>query len=96
MGGQLSLVVGRMTQRHKSSRSSKSSEGDPFAALYPNVAAWVQDGWVEIGRDDCSHSFVRALDIGGMVWEDKSQYPSVHAALQALDTGIAEWLSKNG
>jgi len=45
---------------------------DPFAALYPNITAWVQDGRVEIGRDDCSRSFVRALDIGGLAWEGKA------------------------
>lgn len=69
---------------------------DPFAVLYPNVAAWVQDGWVEIGRDDYSKSFVRVLDIGGMIWEGDTQYPTVHAALQALDAAIAEWLAENG
>jgi hypothetical protein len=31
------------------------------------MAAWVQDGWIEIGRDDFSHSFVRALDAAGMI-----------------------------
>ena len=68
---------------------------DPFAALYPNVAAWVQDGWVEIGRDHYSPSFVRMLDLGGMNWEGDTQYPTVHAALLALDTAIAEWLEEN-
>jgi hypothetical protein len=65
-------------------------------ALYPNLAAWVQDGWVEIGRDDFSRSFVRALDIGGMIWEGEVEYPSLDVALQALDTGIAAWLQENG
>jgi hypothetical protein len=69
---------------------------DPFAALYPHVAAWVQDGWVEIGRDDYSRSFVRALDIGGLVWEGKTSYPSLHEALRALDAGIGAWLEENG
>jgi hypothetical protein len=60
-----------------------------FEARYPNIAAWVQDGWVEIGRDDYSRSFVRALDIGGMVWEGAEAYDSLEAALQDLDDGIA-------
>ena len=69
---------------------------DPFAALYPNVAAWVQDGWVEFGRDDFSKSFVRVLDIGGLIWEGEANYPTVHAAFLALDAAIAAWLEENG
>ena len=75
---------------------NKQSLDDPFAILYPNVARWVKDGWVEIGRDDVSKSFVRVLDIGGLVWEGKSKYPSLHAALQALDQAIDEWQNVHG
>jgi hypothetical protein len=68
---------------------------DPFAALYPNVAQWVQDGWIELGRDDMRRSFIRVLDIGGLVWEG-DDFPTVHAALQAADRAVAEWLAENG
>jgi hypothetical protein len=67
-----------------------------FEARYPNIAAWVQDGWIEIGRDDFSRSFVRALDIGGMVWEGAEEYDSLDDALQALDDGIAAWCKGMG
>lgn len=67
-----------------------------FVTLYPNIAAWVQDGWVEIGQDDHSESFVRALDIGGLVWEGEAQYSSLYGALHDLDAGIAAWFEKNG
>jgi hypothetical protein len=37
---------------------------------YPTIARWVMEyGWMEIGHDDMSRSFVRALDEGGLVWE---------------------------
>jgi hypothetical protein len=37
---------------------------------YPQIARWVTaHGWIEIGSDGYSRSFVRALDEGGMVWE---------------------------
>ena len=39
---------------------------DSFEARYPHIVSWVQDGWIEMGRDDCARSFVRALDIGGL------------------------------
>jgi hypothetical protein len=77
-------------------RKSADPAPDPFADFYPNVAAWVQDGWVEIGRDDYSRSFVRVLDIGGMIWEGDSKYATVHEALLALDAAIADWLEENG
>ena len=76
--------------------AGEEAPGDPFAALYPNIAAWVEDGWVEIGRDDFSRSFVRALDIGGMIWEGESTYASLHEALRALDEGIAAWRDEHG
>jgi hypothetical protein len=82
----------------KSKRPARQAaqDPDPFAAQYPHIAAWVQDGWVEIGRDDYSRSFVRALDPGGLAWEGKVSYPNLHAALKALDAGIACWLEENG
>ena len=48
-----------------------------FEERYPNIAAWVQDGWIEIGHDSNSGSFIRVLDEGGLVWEsDKPLYNS--------------------
>jgi hypothetical protein len=64
--------------------------------IYPNVALWIKShGWIEIGYDDFSHSFVRALDIGGMIWEAEEKYNSLDEAMQALDKGIADWLKEN-
>lgn len=67
-----------------------------FTDDYPNIASWVLDGWIEIGRTDWSRSFIRALDEGGVVYEDEDEYPTLDEALQALDTGIAEWLEESG
>lgn len=77
-------------------RRQREPAPDSFDARYPNIAAWVQDGWIEIGRDDFSRSFVRALDIGGMIWEGAETYSSLDEALHALDAGIAAWLDENG
>jgi hypothetical protein len=56
----------------------------------------VKGGWVEIGRNGYSQSFVRALDDGGLVWEGVADYSSFHEALQALDAGIAAWRGEQG
>jgi len=69
---------------------------DPFLALYPNIAFWVKGGWIEIGQNDYSQSFVRAFDEGGLVWEGEEEYPRFHEALEALDAGIAAWRGEQG
>jgi hypothetical protein len=67
-----------------------------FEEMYPYIAQWVKAwGWIEIGYDDFSRSFVRALDIGGMIWEGEEKYNSLGEAMQSLDKGIAEWLKEN-
>jgi hypothetical protein len=74
---------------------AKGSDERPwsFEQAYPHVARWVtSQGWIELGRDDWSRSFVRALDVGGLVWEGDSRYHSVDEALQALETGLATWM----
>jgi len=59
--------------------------------VYANIAFWVKGGWIEIGQNEYSQSFVRALDEGGLVWEGEAEYSSFHQAFQALDAGIAAW-----
>ena len=59
-----------------------------FDATYPTIVRWVQEyGWIEIGQDDMSRSFIRALDDGGTVWEGRKSYPTLDAALQASRLG---------
>ena len=67
---------------------------ETFEERYPNIAGWVRDGWIELGRDDYSSSFVRVLDIGGMVWEGEERYQTVDEALAEADKAIAAWLER--
>ena len=63
--------------------------------VYPNIARWVLDfGWVEIGQDDYSRSMVRALDIGGLIWEGKARYATLDAALGDLEINLGKWFEK--
>lgn len=68
----------------------------PFEERYPNVAAWVRDGWIEVGYDDCQSSFIRVLDIGGMIWEGADSYETVDDALAEAEKAIVEWHEENG
>ena len=64
---------------------------------FPHLTRWVTIyGWVEIGQDVYSRSFVRALTEGGMAWEGKETYASLAEALQELDTAVGAWIKENG
>jgi len=68
-----------------------------FLSTYPNIAAWTESyGWIEIGQDNFSQSFVRALDTGGMVWEGKPKYKSVDAALDDLEAALEKIIEEIG
>lgn len=67
-----------------------------FDEQYANIVLWVQDGWIEIGRDDFSRSFIRVLDSGGLVWEGKTSYDTVAAALAEADAAIGRWMEEVG
>ena len=64
-------------------------------ATYPTVARWVQEyGWIEIGQDEMSRSFIRALDEGGMIWEGQEHYATLGDALQDVEAGLAAWMQE--
>lgn len=43
-----------------------------FSKTYPHLTWWIENqGWIEIGTDDYSGSWVRILDEGGTRWEDE-------------------------
>ena len=66
-----------------------------FAHRYPNVNRFVfERGWIEIGADEYSRSLIRALDLGGLVWEGKEGYGSLDEALTDLERGLAQWMKE--
>jgi hypothetical protein len=68
-----------------------------FAQLSPHITRWLQAyGRIEIGYDEYNRSFVRALDIGGLIWEGLEHYPTLDGALQALENALAEWMRAEG
>jgi len=61
-----------------------------FEKYFPNLDNWVNSrGWIELGSDEESNSWVRILDMGGMVWEDEGS-DSLDEALKAAE----RWLAK--
>lgn len=81
-------------EQKEQSRETQTNQYS-FESAYPNIARWVLDGWIEIGYEYNTDSFVRALDEGGMVWQGKSKYPRLEDALKDLERGIAKWFEEN-
>jgi hypothetical protein len=72
-------------------------EGSSFEDRYPSLADWIiGGGWVEIGYEENTRSFIRVLDEGGMPWAGERNYPSIDAALEAAEAGVNEWVGENG
>jgi hypothetical protein len=69
-----------------------------FEASYPHIAHFVDAiGWIEVGHDDSPlTSFIRAIDSGGMVWEDKDAYQTLDEAFQDLESGLENWMRERG
>ena len=68
---------------------------DSFAEKYPNIASWIKDGWIEIGRDGHSTSIIRVLDEGGLVWEGGTRHKLIDEILQEADDAVADWIENN-
>ena len=92
----MDMVSGPSPNKRHTLRSEKTQPmTSRFQEIYPNIASWVKDnGWIEIGQNDYSQSFVRALDIGGMIREGKRRYATLDDAFQALESGLAEWMQQ--
>ncbi len=60
-----------------------------FSKTYPHLIWWVENqGWIEIGSDDYSDSWVRLMDEGGTRWEDEDS-ETLDEALSKAEAFIA-------
>jgi len=68
-----------------------------FSPTYPNITYWTEScGWIEIGYDYNTDTFIRALDEGGMVWGSESEYKSIDDALNDLETALGKIIEEIG
>jgi hypothetical protein len=56
--------------------------------LYPYIAAWLQDGTIEIGYNDYDDISLRVIDAGGVVWESNKTYLNLDDAFSEMNTAI--------
>ena len=63
-----------------------------FSKKYPHLTWWVENqGYIEIGEDDYSTSWLRLLDPGGTCWEDEDS-ETIDEALDAAEDFLKEEL----
>jgi hypothetical protein len=67
-----------------------------FGEKYPYIAAWVQDGAIEIGYNDYDDVFLRVTDAGGVVWESNKTYSNLDDAFAEMNAAIETWCAENG
>ena len=78
----------------KGSEKPRKQETDLFAKAYPNLANWIHDGTIEIGRDGCSTSMIRIIDEGGVVFEGGTRHKSIDKMLEEAEEAAKEWLGE--
>ena len=80
----------RLDEAHRVGMVKPTAEQLEVERLFPAVAQWVRDGHIEIGDQEGFGFVVRALDYGGVVFED-NKADSLAEALAALEKGLAKW-----
>jgi len=61
-----------------------------FSEKYPNLEYWIDSqGWIELGSDENSSSWIRMLDIGGLCYEDENS-SSLDEALEKAELWASE------
>jgi hypothetical protein len=63
--------------------------------LFPAVAQWVRDGHIEVGDQEGFGFVARALDYGGLVFED-DRPNTLAEALATLEKGLRKWYKEQG
>jgi hypothetical protein len=78
-----------LAERHRVGMVKPTEEQQTVERFFPAIAQWVRDGHIEIGDQEGFGFIARALDYGGLVFEDDK--PNTLAeALVSLEQGIID------
>ncbi len=73
-----------------------TAEQQNVETLFPAIARWVRGyGHIEIGDQEMFGFVARALDYGGLAFED-DRPDTLAEALAALEKGLARWFKEQG
>ena len=85
-----------MKQTRSKGKRKPSTEQSNIEKTFPNIAKWVHGyGHVEIGDQEGFGFVVRALDYGGLVFED-DRPETLAEAMAALEAKLAQWFEEEG
>jgi hypothetical protein len=91
-------AFGDFLRQLRQARSARAVKPTPAQAqvetLFPSAAKWVNGyGHIEIGDQEGFGFIVRAIDYGGVVFED-DRPDTLAEAMAALEKGLAEWFEE--
>ena len=84
-----------MRDAHRVGMVKPTAEQQSVEKLFPAIAQWVRDGHIEIGDQEMFGFVARALDYGGLVFED-DRPDTLAEAMAALEKGLSKWFNEQG
>jgi hypothetical protein len=86
----------QMREAHRAGMLKPTAEQAAVENLLPAIAKWVRGyGHIEIGDQEMFGFVVRALDYGGLVFEDDKP-DTLAEAMAALEKGLRKWFEEQG
>lgn len=86
----------RLREAHRVGMVKPTEEQASVEEMFPAIARWVRGyGHVEIGDQEMFGFVVRALDYGGLVFEDDKP-DTLAEAMASLEKGLREWFDEQG
>lgn len=72
-----------------------SNAEPPIEEAFPNVAKWVQGyGWIEIGEQEQFGFVAKALDAGGLIYED-ARCNTLGEAMMSMEVALSAWFKEH-
>jgi hypothetical protein len=85
----------RVREARRKGMVKPTAEQAGIDKLFPAVAQWVRGGHIEVGDQEGFGFVVRALDYGGLAFED-DRPDTLAEALAALEKGVRAWYEEQG
>jgi hypothetical protein len=86
----------KLRATHRIGMVRPTAEQQTIEELFPTIARYVQGyGHIEIGEHEMFGFVARALDYGGMVFED-DRPDTLAEAMAALEAGLQKWFEEQG
>jgi hypothetical protein len=83
-------------EAHRRGMVKPTAEQQSVEKLFPAIAQWVRGyGHIEIGDQEMFGFIVRALDYGGLAFEDDKP-DTLAEAMAALEKGLRKWFDEQG